>query len=247
MIGKEIIWHVRESMLDDVRLPYLWGDTELLRFANYAEVQACRRAQLIIDASTSNDSGTAGTASTMGQQALCRLPIVAGQALYTLSNKVLQVRRLQLLSMNAPLRGPSTYPQVDEFMPDWLGTAGTVPSAGANGYPDFWINEPGNTITFIRAPSMNDVASLVISRLPLINFTLETSPEIDGKYHIDICDWIAHLAFMKPDSETVNLVLAKQYEDSFTQKFGPLPDAYSDRMRKTLSQQVRMRTRRFGS
>ena len=247
MIGKEIIWHARQSILDDVGVPYLWEDKELLRFANYAEVQACRRAQLIIDDSTASDLGTAGTASTMGQQSLCRLPVIANQARYVLSSKILQVKRLQLLSMGTPLPGPSSYPQVDEIIPDWLGTAGTVLSAGTNGYPDFWNNEPGNTITFMRAPSMNDTAYLVVSRLPLLPFTLETSPEIDERYHIDLCDWIANLAYRKADSDTLNLPLAKEYENSFTQKFGPLPDAYSDRMRKVLSQKARMRSRVFGS
>jgi len=247
MIGKEIIWHVRQSMLDDIVLPYLWDDKELLRYANYAEVQACRRAHLIIDDSTASDQGTAATAGTMGQQALCLLPIVANQAIYTLSNKVLQVKRLQLLSMGCALQGPSSYPQVDEIVPDWLGTAGTVTSAGTNGYPDFWINEPGNKIIFVRAPSMNDTAYLSVSRLPLTPFTLETSPEIDERYHINLCDWIAHLAFMKNDSDTLNLNLAKYYEDSFTHEFGPLPDAYSERMRKVISQKGRMRSREWGS
>ena len=59
MNGKEIIAHMRESMLDDNKIPYLWPDTELLRLCNYGEVQACRRAHLIVDATTATDSGTA--------------------------------------------------------------------------------------------------------------------------------------------------------------------------------------------
>lgn len=247
MIGKNIIAHLRESILDDVAMPYLWPDTELLRFLNYAEVQACRRAHLIIDATTVSDSGTAATAGTMGQKALCVLPIIANQAVYELSPKIMQVKRIQLLSMTYPLRGPLHYPQVDEEMSGWWGTNGTVGTAGSGGYPDAFLNEPGNTVTLLLAPSVNDTAYLTVSRLPLMSFTLNTSPEIDEKYHIDICDWAAHLAFMKPDSDTVNLELAKFYDDKFTKNFGPLPDAYSVRMRKILSQKTRMRTREFGS
>jgi hypothetical protein len=248
MIGKELVWHLRSSVLDDIVIPYLWEDKELLRFLNYAEVQACRRAHLIIDATSQMDAGTAGTASTAGQQALCNVTVKANQAVYTLSSKILQIRRCQLQSMAFPLSGPISYNALDnEWMPDWFGTAGTVSLSDTNGYPDFFLNEPGNQITFVRAPSMNDTAWLIVSRLPLLPFTLETSPEIDEKWHIDLCDWAAHLAFSKNDSETSNPALAKEYEASFTAKFGPLPDAYSERMRKVLSQKSRMRPREFGS
>jgi hypothetical protein len=166
------------------------------------------------------------------------------------------------MSMAYPLPGPMTYPEFDGLQSGWwgtagtlgtsgaystAGTAGTVAASGTNGVPYGWLNEPGSTITFILAPGQNDVASLVISRIPLTPFTLQTSPEIDEKYHEGLIDWAAHLAFMKPDSDTMNLNLAKVYEDNFIRQFGQLPDAYSDRMRKTLCQRQRMRSREFGS
>jgi hypothetical protein len=247
MTGRELVAVLRESKLDDMQLPYLWPDTELLRYLNYSEVQACRRAHLIIDATTASDSGTAGTAGTLGQRPLCSLPIVGNQATYNLSPKILQVKRCQFLSMAVPLIGPMVYEEMDEFMAGWLGTSGTVGTAGSSGNPSYFLNEPGNTITFILAPSKNDTASLVVSRIPLMSFTLLNSPEVDEKYHEGLTDWAAHLAFMKPDSDTMNLNLAKFYEDRFIEQFGKLPDAYSDRMRKTLTQKTRMRPREFGS
>lgn len=247
MTGKELIAHMRESMLDDMAVPYLWQDTELLRFLNYAEVQACRRAHLIIDGTTANDNGTAATAGTMGQKPLCTLSIIAETAVYNLSPKILQVKRCQLYSMSYPLPGPVTYPEVDDWLSGWMGTAGSIGTAGSGGYPSCFLNEPGSTITFIPCPSVSDTAKLVVSRLPLTPFTLQTSPEIEEVHHEGLMNWAAHLAYKKPDSDTLNLNLAKMYDDIFTAQFGPLPDAYSDRMRKTLSQQQRMRPREFGS
>lgn len=247
MIGQEMIIHMRESILDDAVPPYKWLDPELLRNLNYAEVQACRRAHLIIDSTTANDNGTAGTAGTMGQKPLCSLAIIADQATYNLSPKILQVKRCQLQSMSIPLEGPKTYAEMDELISGWFGTNGTVGTAGSGGFPTCYLNEPGNTITLIRAPSANDTAFLVVSRLPLTPFTLQTSPEVDEKYHEGLMDWAGHLCFLKPDAETINLNLAKFYDDRFTREFGPLPDAYSDRMRKTLSQRGRMRPREFGT
>jgi hypothetical protein len=247
MTGQELIANLRESILDDTAPPYLWSDTELLRGLNYAEVQACRRAHLIIDGTTANDNGTAATAGTMGQKPLCALTIIADQAFYNLSPKILQIKRCQLKSMTYPLIGPVAYPELDEKMSGWIGTSGTFGTAGSGGVPTYFLNEPGNTITFVLAPAYIDTASLVVSRIPLTPFTLRTSPEIDEKYHEGLMDWAAHLAFMKPDAETINLNLAKVYEDRFTRQFGILPDAYSDRMRKVLSQRQRMRPREFGS
>ena len=247
MVGEDLIAHMRESILDDVALPYLWQTTELLRNLNYAEVQACRRANLLIDSSTANDSGTAGTAGTAGQKPLCSLSVVANTAVYQLSPKILMVKRCQLRSMTYPISGPVSYDELDDQLSGWLGTSGTVGTAGSGGFPSFFLNEPPNTITFIRAPSANDTAMMVVSRIPLVSFGLKTSPEIEEKYHVDLCDWAAHLAFMKPDSETQNLNMAKYYEDSFTAKFGPLPTAHSERWKKTLSMKQRMRPREFGS
>jgi hypothetical protein len=247
MTGKELVAHLRESILDDIAVPYLWLDTELLRYLNYAEVQACRRAHLIIDSTTANDNGTASTAGTLGQKPLCTLSIVADQAVYNLSPKVLQIKRCQLKSMTYPLAGPISYTEADEFYSGWIGTSGTVGTCGSGGHPDYFLNEPGNTITFIQAPSTTDTAYLVVSRIPLTPFTLNTSPEIEEKYHEGLMDWAAHLAYMKNDSDTLNMNLAKQYEEKFSNQFGPLPDAYSERMKKVLSQRQRMRPRTFGS
>lgn len=251
MIGSELIEHLRTSILDDVALPQLWSDTELLRMLNYAEVQACRRAQLLIDTSTRSDYGTSGThtggtAGTFGIKSLCYLPIIADTAAYTLSPKILQIKRCQFRSMTYPLTGPVLYDELDDLMSGWQGTGGIIGTAGSGGVPAYYLNEPGNTITFIPAPSATDIADLVVSRMPLATFTLTTSPEVDEQYHLGLCDWAAHLAYMKSDTETLNLNLSKYYEDSFTRQFGPLPEAYSQKMRKILCQKERMRPRAFG-
>lgn len=247
MIGMELVSVLRETILDDAQIPYLWSDTELLRNCNFAEVQACRRAHLIIDSSTANDSGTAATAGTLGQKPLCELTIVPNQGVYNLSPKILQIKRCQLKSMSYPLIGPVSYAEADERMSGWWTTAGTVGTAGSGGYPIYFLNEPGNTITFIKAPSVADKAYLCVSRLPLVSFTLNTSPEIDEQYHYDLLDWAAHLAYSKNDADAYNPNLAKIHGDKFTNTFGPLPDAYSEKMRKIISQQQRMRPREFGS
>jgi len=245
--GKELIDELRETRLDDMTIPYAFSDIELLRNLNRAEVQAVRRGHLIIDGVTANDSGTAGTAGTLGQKPLCTLTIVPDQAFYYLSPKILQVKRCQLKSMTFPLVGPVTYAELDERVSGWWGTSGTVGTAGSGGNPIYFMNEPNNTITFVLAPSIADTAYLTVSRLPLLSFTMQTQPEIEEKHHDGLLDWAAHLCFLKPDSDIFNPNLSKYYADAFTERFGPIPDAYSEKMRKTLSQMQRMRDREFGS
>ena len=247
MIGQEMVTHMRESILDDVAIPYKWEDPELMRYLNYAEVQACRRAHLIIDDLTANDNGTAATAGTLGQKPLCSLTVVAETAMYYLSPKILMVKRCQLKSMTTPLIGPVSYPELDDLMSGWRGTSGTVGTAGSGGNPNYFLNEPTNTITFIRSPSLSDTAYLVVSRLPLTPFTLFNSPEIEEKHHEGLMNWAVHLAYMKNDSDCLDLNQARVYEQRFIMEFGPLPDARSERIKKTLSQQQRMRVRVFGS
>jgi len=202
---------------------------------------------LIIDNSTANDSGTAGTAGTLGQKPLCQLTLVAGKAVYSLSPKILQVKRCQLTGIDYPLTGPITSMEADEQMAGWMGTSGTVGTAGTGGFPSSFMNDPINQVTFLLAPSASGTANMIISRLPLISFTLQTSPEIAEPYHEGLLNWAAHLAYMKNDSETLNLSMAKDFENRFTAQFGPLPDAYSESMRRILSQRGAMRPRRFGS
>lgn len=246
MTGKELVAYLRESLLDDAEVPYKWSDAELLRFLNFAEGQACRRANLIIDSTTQTDSGTAATASTWGTRALCYVVFEQDKATYSLSTKVIQIRRCQLSSMTYPLKGPMTYDELDELNVGWFGTSGTVGTSGSSGDPWCFLNEPNDTLTFVLAPGTSGTARLVVSRLPLVAFTLSTSPEIHEKYHEQICDWAAHLAFKKPDPDTMNLDLARYYEARFAQNFGPMPDAYSEKMRKTIMMGGRMRAREFG-
>lgn len=247
MTGKELIAVTRNDILDDVQIPYLWSDAEILRNLNYGEVQACRRAHLIIDSSTANDSGTAATAGTAGQKPLCQVSIIANTATYNLSPKILQVRRCQLSSMTYPLDGPKTYAELDDFSDGWTGTGGLIGTTGTGGVPQYFINEPGNTITFVKRPTDAATAYLVVSRIPLLSFTINTSPEIMEQYHYGLCNWAAKLCYSKNDSETFNLAMAKEYEARFIQEFGQLPDAYSERMRRTVLQQGSIRPRVFGS
>lgn len=252
MTGQELLDELR-CRLDDEVIPYLWGDPELLRYLNYAEVQACRRAYLLVDGSNAQDQGTSGTAGTAGGGVadLCNVTIIPNVGVYTLSRLVLQIKRVKLASMSEPLL-PVARDELDALWYGWEGTSGTAGTAGTAGgdppvYPEYFVPELGNELVLVQTPTINDTASLIVARLPLKQFTISTSPEIAEKHHDGLLEWATHLAYLKNDSDTLNLNLATLFEKRFTDRFGPLPDAYSEKMRRELPRRQRMRPREFGS
>lgn len=63
--------------LQDEKEPYLWSDELLVDYLNEGVQEACERAKLIEDATT---------------EAVCRIPVVPGQASYALHPSVLEVQ-----------------------------------------------------------------------------------------------------------------------------------------------------------
>jgi hypothetical protein len=51
--------------------------------------------------------------------------------------------------------------------------------------------------------------------------TVGGSPEIDSRYHAGLLLWILHRAYMKNDSETLNVDKALDYKAQFEEFFGP--------------------------
>ena len=246
MTGQDLVDELRESYLDDKNIPYLWQDPELLKFLNRAEKQACRRSYLIVDSTTPTD----GTSGTSGDP-VCQFTVIPNQGVYTLSRKVLQVRRVKLDTMHIPLR-EMTRDELDATHYMWdasVGTAGTAGTAGGDPavLPQHWIHESGKELVLVRTPTINDIARMIVVRLPLNDFSMKTEPETEEQHHDGYLLWAAHLAFMKPDSDTQDIALATVYEKAFAERFGPLPEAYSEMLRKSLPRQQRMRPREFGS
>jgi hypothetical protein len=238
MTGQEIIDQLR-IMLDDVEVPYLWPDAELLRYANEAEREACRRALLIKDRTTSADSGTKG---------ICSLSLGSGTADYTLSPLVIQILRVKLPSdaaassagtagYGSPLQ-QYTRDEMDDIAYDWENLTGT---------PEAFISEAGNELQIIPIPTFATTAKLIVYRLPLVDFTDATSPEIHSQYHFAMVDWALHLAYIKNDSDTLNGELSKYHAGKFELSFGGPVNFRDLAMRKSIARLGQMRARVFGS
>ena len=220
----ELITWLRE-MLDDEVNPYLWSNSYLLRALNQAEIQACRRAYAIIDKDTAS---------------VCCITLSASVATFALHSKILTVRRVQIGSADYPLT-QITKVQLDEQYPGWWSVYG-VPE-------HYLIDTTDNTITVYPYPQSVDVASMVVARLPLKSMTLAGSsvPEVPDMYHQELLIWGRREAYLKPDSDTFDPERARAAEEEFTAKFGPLPSARDERLRKSRPLEMRVRPREFGT
>jgi hypothetical protein len=114
--------------------------------------------------------------------------------------------------------------------------------------PEIVIHEANDELIFYPPPQSADVAYLEVARLPVNDLTNSnsSSPEIPLMYHEDLILWGAHRAYMKNDSDTLNIPLAKEYEQQYENKFGPLPSARSERIRKSQAARQKARPREFG-
>lgn len=219
----ELVAMLRE-LLDDEAMPYLWHTSYLVKAISQGEEQACRRAYLLIDQDTAS---------------VCNISLVVSQASYALHSKILQVRRVYVGSNDVPLT-QYVRDEIDREVPGWRSAYGT---------PEAYIIETKGEITFYPTPQSADVASMHVARLPLasLRFVASSAPEIPEMHHEDLLLWGQHRAYMRNDSETQNMDLASFYETQFTARFGPIPSANEERMRKSLPRFLKAKPREFGT
>jgi len=230
MTGAEIILTAREDFLDDAVATYLWSDNLLQKYLNLAEREACRRASLLLDDSTANDSESTPLP-------LCSLTVVAGTDTYVISKKILRILNCVPASTSQSIE-KKTEDFLDEFYPTWRG---------AEGDPVYYL-EDKNKIRLVPTPVNNDTMQLTVVRLPLADITIAgvQSPEIPEEFHMDLIEWICHLAYLKQDSETEDLQRSDKYEDKFTEKFGPKLSAITESNRRRKPRNKSLRPKEFG-
>jgi hypothetical protein len=101
---------------------------------------------------------------------------------------------------------------LDMSVPGWRTEEGT---------PRSYVMTPTNNIILYPMPSVASTLNLTVSRFPNTKLTLTTSPEVDTRYHQGLLLWMLHRAYMKNDSETLNVDKAVDYAKAFEMFFGP--------------------------
>ena len=192
----ELISRVRREVIDTVK-PYVCADEDIIAWLNEAEEEACRRAFLIVDSTS--------TAS--------QLDIAAGDVGADLDPLVIFVRRATLQSTHRPLI-PAVVRSMDEELPGWENAQASVPTRFIPDWQTGYLR--------LYPPSRSaDTIKLTVVRLPVRQMVEEDDePEIRRQFHAYLLDWAKHRAYNIPDSDFFDAKKSDYHLSVFTQKFG---------------------------
>lgn len=196
----QLLAYTREQA-DDVPAPQLWLDATLTTLLNEAQLEACRRARLIKDTSTT---------------AICRIDLVLNTVLYTLDPRIIFVRRVKLNSRSLPL-ALKRVRDMDAELPGWEAHVGA---------PLAWIPDhtTGKLLLYRKPDSsfpLPDFLTLTVVRAPLVDLVAGGDiPEIAPRFHVKLHHWVLYRIFSKQDAETYDPKIAKDNLDAFEAEFG---------------------------
>jgi hypothetical protein len=201
----DLIAHYR-ALADDRVKPYFIEDGLLTLFANEAQEQACRRAQLIVDASS--DFLTIETE-----------PL---EPLVMLDKRVLDVLRVFVQDTPFGSLLPASTAMMDAHYGQWHAD---------RGMPYYFVtNWQTGAIRLYPTPESRLSIQLQVVRLPLAPMQADTdTPEIRTEYHHALVQWMLHRGFSIPDSEQFDPGRAALALQQFQNEFGELHGARNEK------------------
>lgn len=178
----------------------LCSDELLTIYANEAQDEACRRAQLLRDA----------------MSPLCTVAYAAGDVAIALDARIVQVLHAFVDGRPVDVLGEQ---QMNAFMPAWLAASESAPRptvlvAGVtDGHLHLW-----------PVPSQAGQIKLQVQRLPLKPMRVETAdtdrPEIRPELHRSLVHWMLYRAYNRGDTELFNDGKAAVHLAQFEAEFG---------------------------
>lgn len=187
----------------DAKAPYFWSDDEITSYVNAAVNEACERALLIEDRSSSATSIT----------------LSAGKANYQLHASVIKVERVSYAGEAIP---ETSVEKLDETISKWEVRTGAPTQYMLMGTTGISVTPIPTAETIL----VTNKLLLTVYRTPLAALTGEgSSPEIPNIHHLRLLYWVYKLALLKNDADTLNKVKADEYEAMFERAFGIRPDA----------------------
>lgn len=215
MILSAIVDVVRGRLEDDED-PYLWSNEYLTGCVSQTINDLCRRVTpfaLIVDAST---------------EALVKFTMLAEAHTITLSERITRVMRAKLASQTGPLIRALNVTEMDASVPGWESTP--------SGSPTHFIEDGVGTNQLRLWPALKtaDVLWLTVARMPLADLVWATdqgsSPAIPERYHDQLYDGIMARAYLKDDTDTLDLKKSMIYEARWAQTIN---DIKASELRRT--------------
>jgi hypothetical protein len=197
---------------DDAVAPYLFSDTAVTGWLNEAVEEACVRALLVKDWSTT---------------AVCSIDVAAGTSAYSTHASIINITRASFLvdgGSDSTVLYQTTEFELDRLQPGWREETGE---------PEAFIHHD-TKIRLGCIPESAGTLSLEVNRIPLALMATGTDvPEIAARHHRTLVQWALFRAFSVPDSEVVDPNKAAMAEREFTKMFGLRMDATTRRDHET--------------
>ena len=196
----ELFEAFRSDVVDEVA-PYLWKDTEIVRYADAAYRRFVRLTGGIHDFTS----------------LITRVNVVAGEATAEVSKLILRFDTATRESDGKDIE-VTNWTDRNLMRRDDFGFSNSLYNDGGVGEIRYMVigNQEG-LVKWVRIPAADDVVNLQVYRLPLTHIVdgTHTMDEVNEDHHIHLLDWMKHLAFLKQDSETYDKDSSDRHGSAF--------------------------------
>lgn len=203
----DLITAVR-GRVDDIAAPPLCSDDLFILYANDAENEACRRARLLLDSTTT---------------AVCSIAIVANTVSYTRHPSIVFIRRAKWTAVDGEvtiLRPVSTR-DLDKMDGRW--------ETNINRPQGFVIDTTTGQFRPWPTPNVAGTVALTVIRTPLVPMALDgDTPEIPARFHAGLENWMRKRYYDMQDAEIRDPKKATEAEADFDREFGKKSSAIDE-------------------
>lgn len=191
----ELIDLYREQSFDKADPPFC-SDALLTIYANEAQNEACRRGDLLRDASS----------------AICTIAFAADDESVALDPLILEIQRAKV---NGKQVSVSTSDEMEDELPNWdEDTRRDDPQRLIQGVTT------GRLFLWPR-PSASGTIKLTVRRLPLEPMANDADePEINPALHMSLVEWMLFRAYSREETEMYNDTKASLCKSRFIAEFG---------------------------
>ena len=195
MTLEELIALYRAQSMD-VEVPYFCSDELLTMYANEGQEEACRRGQLLRDASSP----------------MCTVSYAQGDETIALDPKISYVLRAFVGGYPVDVVGES---QMDAYMPAWHAASTAIkPSKLVAGVT-------AGRLHLWPIPSQAGEIKLHVLRFPLRKLANDTDrPEIRQETHPALVEWMLYRAYSRTDADMQDAAKAATALRKFVAEFG---------------------------
>lgn len=205
MTFKELLQAAREELSDTVGTQdgdFALTKSRALRYFNEAQTEACRRSRLLIDADTAE---------------ICTIAVSAGQAVYTLDERVVKILSARIVGRSAPLQRMFR----SDMPAGWQDQSGVATA---------WVNDYATgKIRLNKIPDSTAVLQLEVQRTALADMKADgDKPEIPARYHYGLINYVVAKMRSDDDTETYDPRKAALASAAFDAEFGIKRSAQSE-------------------